>query len=479
VEGTPPIIRAAPSAAPVILAGDGEGVVDAASAGLVDNSRALLYSAGFGRDDAALRDQIARGAILVVTDTNREPARRWSTLSENNGFTEGPDQQVLRKDPSDARLDVFPDAPSDAFTTAEQRGVHSVAASAYGNPISYTPEDRPVRALDGDTQTAWKVGAFSDVTGEHIRVRLAKPITTDHLNLVQPVIGDRNRFITDATITFDGRDALHVGLGPESREVAGQTITFARRSFRELDIRIDNTNYGQTQNYTGASAVGFAEIRVGDSKPGSRTITADEVIRMPRDLLDVAGRASMRNPLVVLMTRDRVYPVAPRYDPELRMVREFEVPTRRSFAVGGAVRLSSIIEDSAMDRLLGAAPLAAGGVEARSSIHLAADPRGRASSAFDGDRSSAWTTPFADLKGQWLQATYPSPQTFDHLDLSVVVDGQHSVPTRLTLSTDTGARRTLRLPPVRDGSARGATRAVTVSFPALTASRVRTRRATS
>ena len=47
-------------------------------------------------------------------------------------------------DPTDNRLDVFPGTGDDAATVTEQRGVTAVAASAYGNAITYTPEDREI-----------------------------------------------------------------------------------------------------------------------------------------------------------------------------------------------------------------------------------------------------------------------------------------------------------------------------------------------
>ena len=49
-----------------------------------------------------------------------------------------------------------------------------MAATAYGNAITYTPEDRAANALDGDPQTAWRVGALSRVEGQRLVVNLAK-----------------------------------------------------------------------------------------------------------------------------------------------------------------------------------------------------------------------------------------------------------------------------------------------------------------
>src|SRR6266542_575679 len=191
----------------MVVAGDGDGLVDPAGLGGLEGNALVLYSASNANDPAAIRKHAdADGAVLVVTDSNRRRARRWSTVRENVGYTERPGEKPLVHDPSDARLEVFPGAGDDSFTVTEQRGA-TVQASAYGNNISYTPEDRPARALDGDLRTAWKAGDFDAVEGERIRVTLDKPVTTDHLNLVQPLYGDRNRWITKATLRFgDGQE---------------------------------------------------------------------------------------------------------------------------------------------------------------------------------------------------------------------------------------------------------------------------------
>ena len=49
-----------------------------------------------------------------------------------------------------------------------------VTATAYGNPVTYTPENRAANALDGDPTTAWRVGDFSDVRGQRLLVQLTR-----------------------------------------------------------------------------------------------------------------------------------------------------------------------------------------------------------------------------------------------------------------------------------------------------------------
>ena len=192
------------------------------------------YSASYP-NPAALRAAVAPDAALVVTDENRDRARNWGSVLDNLGYTEQAGEKPLVADPNDARLPLFPNEQADAQTTTQQRGVKSVQASSYGNTISYTPEDRAERAFDGDPSTAWRAAALGDAIGQYMRIQLDGPITTDHVNLVQPLNGGRDRWITSVQLIFDGRTKVSVGLDASSRTAAGQTISFGPRAL--LDAR--------------------------------------------------------------------------------------------------------------------------------------------------------------------------------------------------------------------------------------------------
>jgi len=94
------IVRTGPTTAPVVLAGDGEGIVDAASAGLLDGHEVVLYSASYATDPAGLRTQIGRDAALILTDTNRRAAERWGTVRDTRG---SPSVRGRRRWPSTGR----------------------------------------------------------------------------------------------------------------------------------------------------------------------------------------------------------------------------------------------------------------------------------------------------------------------------------------------------------------------------------------
>ncbi len=480
VTKTTPIVRTSTAVAPIVMSADGEGVVEAAAAGAIDGSQLLLYAAQFTQP-AQLRKAVVPSSTLIVTDSNRKRARRWSTVRDNTGFTELADQPVLAYDPSDARLEVFPGQSTDAETVVQQRGVKSIAATHYGNPVSYTPEDRPANADDGNLDTSWRVGAFADVRGERLQIETLKPVTTDRIQLTQVQTGPRDRFITGATLHFEdgagktvGSD-VEIGLDPSSLKPTGQTVTFPNRTFSTVSIRIDDTNRGQLDDYQGTSPVGFAEIGLHDGGADSTSpdIKVDEVVRMPTDLTKAEGASSLQHPLVYLMERLRTAPVPPRSDEELYLARSFAVPAGRGFAVTGEARIDDTASDATIDSVLGFPDAQQGGVTATSSAHLPGDIQARASSAIDGDPTTAWQTTFSAPVGQWVQYTTPNPVTFDHLNLQLVTDGRHSVPTRIRVEAG-GEERVVTLPAVTDKKTPNAVTEVTTPvFQPLTGDTVR------
>jgi arabinofuranan 3-O-arabinosyltransferase len=461
------IIRTANPGTPVLVAGDGEGLVDAAAAGVINGTELIQYSASLRGRQPELRRALQDGAALVVTDTNRRRARRWGTIRENTGYTERAGEQPIKVDPGDARLDVFPGTGDDTRSVAEQRGVKSVMATDYGNKVSYTPEDRPANAFDGNTSTAWRVGALGDVTNQKLVIALGHNVTTDHVNLVQPITQNRDRYITGATLRFDGGSPVPVNLDPSSRTAAGQTVTFPSRTFHKVEFQIKDTNTGKRADYVGVSAVGLAELRIGGQR-------VDELIRMPVDLLRATGAASLNHPLTLVMTRLRANPAEPvRQDEEVALARVFDLPAARAFALSGAARITSLTDDDTIDAVLGVPDAAHGGITARSSDRLPGDVNARAAKALDGDPSTYWSPGYNEQRGQSLEYEFPQPVTFDHLDLSLVADGRHSVPTRLRIQTAGAPDRVVDVPAIRDSKTPNATVNDTVRFAPVTGKTVR------
>ncbi|MHB8330361.1 MAG: discoidin domain-containing protein, partial [Acidimicrobiales bacterium] len=318
-------------------------------------------------------------------------------------------------------------------------------------------------AIDGNPDTAWETGSFSDPRGQWWQVTFTTSLTTDHVTLVQPQRGDNNQWITEVTLQFDGRRPLRTSLGAASRAPGGQELTFPTRRFRTLRITIDDTNLPAARAESGgASPVGFAEVSVAG-------VRATEIISMPQDLLRAVGQGAREHRLTIVMTRQRVAPVPPRSDPESSLNRMFWLPGARTFSMTGTARIDTLIPDDSIDELMGRPGSNGSGVVAYSRGRLPGDLHDTASAALDGDLATMWSPGLgaAHQVGQWLSVHLPRPITFDHMDLEVVADGRHSVPTRLGIATEHGSV-TVALPPIVDGTTPGYTRSVPLHFAPLT-----------
>ena len=129
-------------------------------------------------------------------------------------------------------------------TYATYAGAVNVTASSYGNSVSYTPEDQAYSAIDNNFDTAWITGTFvPDPKGQWWQSRFANPVTTDHITLVQPQRGDRSRWVSKVTLTFDGKDPVTYALNSSSHVTAGQTLSFPSRTFHTVRVTIDVDPY--------------------------------------------------------------------------------------------------------------------------------------------------------------------------------------------------------------------------------------------
>ena len=412
---------------------------------------------------------MAGGAGLVVTDTNRKQAFRWDTLTANYGATETPDSDPAKTDLSDSPIDLFSGAPSDARATAAYIGAADVTASSTATR-SPTPQRTGPTTRSTTTRTrAWRTGTFvANPSGQWWQVRFTEPVTTGTVTLVQPVNGDVSRSITRATLTFDGGSPVTVDLGPSSRTSGGQVISFPQRAFHTLRITVDATS-DDTAPPAAAAAVGLAEVEI----PGQKVV---EVVQMPQDLLRLAGPASQANRLTLVMTRQRVSPYPPRLGPRDHDLAGLHPPERPHLHHQRAGPASRPWSPTTRSTGWSGGPGSAGtGIVAFSKGRMPGDldagaaRRGRRR---PGHGLAAGLGSGGPTGGEWLQYDLPKPITFDHLNLQVVADGRHSVPTAITISTEQGSR-SLALPPIADSRAPGATVTVPLNFPALSGDQVR------
>ena len=460
-----PLVRGESDTGAVVMEGDATGLNNLAGLGLLNTDSAVYYAGTLASDPARLHDLAAQGAQLVVTDTNRKQAFRWDTLTANAGYTETPGDNPAKSDLSDSPIELFPGTGITSKSYASYIGAVNVTASSYGNPVSFTPENQAYSAIDGNFDTAWVVGTFvSDPKGEWWQVGFANPVTTDHISVVQPQRGDRSRWVSDVTLTFDGKDPIHYQLNAASHVTAGQTLAFPSRTFHTLRVTIDGTT-NDSAPPAAASAVGFSEIEI----PGQQV---HQAVQMPTQLLSTLGSASAADRLSVVMTRQRTSQFPRASDPESTITREFTLPTARTFSLAGAASLSALVPDDEIDRLVGRTPTASTGLQdAYSSGRIPGGLQNTASATLDGNTTTAWQPGFGtDAQvGSTLTYDLAKPQALGGLTLQVIADGRHSVPTAMTVTSGSQVR-TVVLPPIADGTVPGAVTTVPVSFPAVTGS---------
>ncbi len=436
------------SARSVLVSGSGDGLVDAAAAGLIDGVSVIRYSASLDPGQGELATAADTATALIVTDSNRSRARHWRGSQDATGLTEYDDARLdpLRDVTGDERLPVFeasqvPPAQLTAAqratrTVAEQRGPVAATASSYGEPFAYLPEHRPFMAIDGDPDTAWLVGEHGDPVGELFRLYLDQD--TGQVSVLQGS-GLASRRITELTVVFgDSSGPLpdaprRISLDERSLTAPGQPIELPPGT-RSLDLRIDAVGGGSAGTAGAVAGVGFAEI-------SSSLGPSVEVIHPPSDGLSAVGQ---RTPLAMTFARLRADPMNRwRDDPEPTLTREFDLPEPRTFEVSTTVAIDARASDAEL--------AAAFGWPVVASTRLTGTIRHAGVAAFDGDPETTWITAFDQALGTSL-AVADTQMPLADISVRQPLAGFTRI-TSVSLTAG-GEHRTLELHPDATGLAR-------------------------
>lgn len=418
----------------VIVAGSGDGLVDMAAAGLIESGQPIIYHSTLTGLDPAQRAAIESDADrIVVTDTARRRAQRWSTLGSQYGALEAPGEEQLRFDPSDQRLDLGISDDRDRTTLFVDGAVRAIRATSFGNEIAFTPEDAARFAIDGDPATAWRTGVFGDIDDESLLIEFATPQPVERLRVLQPITLETGRYLTAVDLVVDDELVIPLELDATSRSLPGQEIVLGEPvTANRLRIDLVADNLGPLSSYSGQPGVGIAEIALGD-------LTVDFAANLPTDwLADIPGLDAKT--LEVVMTRERIDPATPnRSDPEPTLVREFTLPEGRAFTIEGTARVDTSASDTAIAGLMGLA------ADISTSDRLPGSALAWGYSAFDGDPVTAWTTAFETAPGATMSVRFDEPTEIARFAMQWSTSSAFTIPTALRLSTPAGEVRDIDL----------------------------------
>ncbi|MBI4261759.1 MAG: DUF3367 domain-containing protein [Actinobacteria bacterium] len=430
VEDPTSMIRAE-AASPVVLSGDGFGIVAAARRGLLDGGPPVVYSATLGPEQLEwLFDD--RGASFVVTDTNRRRAWSFSRTLENASYTLSPGQTLGDRP---IGYGLF-DGREGAETVALYPGLGRITASGYGNRLRDLPQFRPANAFDGDPDTWWLVGALDDPVGHWVQATFEEPRTLSEVAITVPPLGFARQIRLVRLEFSDGTSVT-----AETPKGASTVVEFEPRRTRFLRVRILALEAGISPEET---AVGIADVQI----PG---LTAREVIRVPTDLLEVArqteaGLAGFRGvPFTYLFERARTGDPRDR-DEEVGISRRFEVPVVGVYELTGEVRLDPRATDEEIDDLVLGPDRP---VRVTASSRAFGIPRARGGAAFDGDPETGWVSNGA--VGEWLRIEFER-RTVGGLTIHTQLGRDRSPIVVVEVTFSDGSTEVGRLETLQDGT---------------------------
>jgi arabinofuranan 3-O-arabinosyltransferase len=380
------IVGVAPIAPATIVDGGAEGLAGLAAFGALPERRPILYAADLSTGE--LRRHAARGADLVVSDSNRR--RRFSPefARQNLGATLRETEQL---DPNFALIDPFPDRGSDSQTVATLDGAFYLRTPAGGGLLEF-PERAPIAAFDGDLATTWTADRYVLPADRWVEIGFDRPRDIPYVDLYptgDPFGIERGVDINGVRARLrPGRNRIPVRL--EDVTALRVTITDVDQPPGELrggggfhEIRIPGLEVRQRLRppLIAARALAGRDLRrVGVTYLFERT-TADDPFRRDRQI----GSPQLERPWN-------------REDPERQIERVVFAPAPRSYALDAWVHPAVDARDSALDRIAGRK----GPAISESSGRFKNQPRYRASSAFDDHPGTAWI-------GIWARPSAPHP----------------------------------------------------------------------
>jgi hypothetical protein len=398
------LVHVDPPGPATVVDGGAGGLAELAAFGQLPQRAPILYAGDLSTP--ALRAQAARGADVVVTDSNRRRVFLPQFPQQDLGPTLEASATVDR---NSALIDPFPGAGTNGQTVAVLSGAHFLRAPTVPGFVQF-PEHGPIAAFDGDLTTSWVAERYLLASKRPLEVGLYRPIDIPYID-VYPLSDSRG--VVDR-VTVDGR-SFPVGRGWTRLPVHLHRVSI---------VRVGIGHVIQPRVGLGSPG-GLRELRI----PG---VSLRQPLRAPVLVgRELAGQDLRHDGLTYLFERttgddpflrDR-YTASPilshvsdRGDSEKLIDRVVFAPAARSYRVDAWVAPAVDAPDPALDRLTGMR----GPWSFDSSSRFQDQARYRASSAFDADPASAWIGVWIppDSPQPWISWTGPRPLTISRLRLT-------------------------------------------------------------
>ena len=429
------IVHVDPSGAPTIVDGSAQSLADLAAFGALPSHSAVRYAGDLNA--GSIRREAAAGADLVVGDSNRRREFVPQQTQQNVGPTLGVGDPIAT---GAAVINPFPAAGTDGQTVSVLQDARYVTAPSIPGQLQF-PEDGPLAAFDGSTETAWVAERLAPVSDRWIEVGFDAPRDVPYVD-VDP-LSDAHGVVTEVDV-----NGIHHRVGRGFTRIPVNLHHVSR-----LRITIDHV----VQPKVGLGGPGgFREIRI----PGFHV---HQLLRAPvvlgRDLAGADLRHDSVSYLFERTTGDDPFRRNPfgtttvldnpqvRGDSETQVDRLVFAPAARDYTVQAWVYPAVTARDSVLDRLAGYR----GPDRFDSSARFQDQPAYRASSAFHGRGGAGWIGLWAppDAPAPWISWTTPRPLRISSLRLTPSSEPVRR-PTVVQLSWPGGSSGPLRVG--REGS---------------------------
>jgi arabinofuranan 3-O-arabinosyltransferase len=411
IAGARPLVRVQPLAPELVVDGSAEGLAGLAALEALPGGRTIRYAADLAPDE--LRRAAARGAEVVISDSNRRRVFVASRPRQSSGAVLGPEDPISE---DGAVLNPFAGRGTVAQTVALYEGARSIR-SPFSPGFPQFPEHRPYAAFDGSPRTFWVADRNLDRPRHWVQIEFPRPRDVPFVELLP-----QRESRTDVTAVELAGRRFPVRPG-------WNRLRLDLRRVRSLRVRITAVR-SPDDDAEGAGAI--AEVRL----PGLRV---RERLRPPllaaRALRGRSLEAATLTVLLARVTGDDTYRRSPAQDPgrgfvaedrnreaalvsdpgdaEAGLSRVLTLPAARSFELRGLASAAPDAPDEALDRLSGYR----GAVRFGSSGRYQGVPGRRASSAFDGDPRTAWVGHAPAGARPWIAWTSERPLRVERLGL--------------------------------------------------------------